>query len=94
MTDAGLVTCLDAISGEVKYEGKRFPQPAKFTGAPVAFDGKLMITSNDGDTYVVKAGPDFEVLSTNSLDEPVYASLALAGDSIYIRSASTLYRIK
>jgi len=43
---------------------------------------------------VVKAGPDFEVLSTNSLGEPVYASLALAGDSIYIRSANTLYRIR
>jgi outer membrane protein assembly factor BamB len=94
MTGAGLVTCLDALSGEVKYEGKRFPQPGQFTGAPVAFDGKLMITSNDGDTYVVKAGPDFEVLATNSLGEPVYASLALAGDSVYIRSANSLYRIR
>jgi hypothetical protein len=88
------VTCLDAITGEPKYEGKRFPKPAQFTSAPVAFDGKLMITSNDGDTYVVKAGPEFEVLATNSLDESVYASLALAGDSVYIRSANSLYRIR
>ena len=94
MTGAGLLTCLDAATGEVKYEGKRFPQPGQFTGAPVAFDGKLMITSNDGDTYVVKAGPDFEVLATNSLGEPVYASLALAGDSVYIRSAGALFRIR
>ncbi|MGA2135274.1 MAG: PQQ-binding-like beta-propeller repeat protein [Bryobacteraceae bacterium] len=94
MTGAGLLTCLDAMTGEPKYEGKRFPQPGQFTGAPVAFDGKLMITSNDGDTYVVKAGPEFEVLSTNSLGEPVYASLALAGDSVYIRSAGSLFRIR
>jgi outer membrane protein assembly factor BamB len=94
LTGAGLVTCLDAITGEPKYEGKRFPKPAQFTSAPVAFDGKLMITSNDGDTYVVKAGPEFEVLATNSLDESVYASLALAGDSVYIRSANSLYRIR
>ena len=94
MTGAGLLTCLDAVTGEVKYEGKRFPQPGQFTGAPVAADGKLMITSNDGDTYVVKAGPDFEVLSTNSLGEPVYASLALAGDSVYVRSAGSLFRIR
>ncbi|MGC9948459.1 MAG: PQQ-binding-like beta-propeller repeat protein [Bryobacteraceae bacterium] len=94
MTGAGLLSCLDAVTGEVKYEGKRFPQPGQFTGAPVAFDGKLMITSNDGDTYVVKAGPDFEVLATNSLGEPVFASLALAGDSVYIRSAGSLFRIR
>jgi len=94
MTGAGLFTCLDAVTGESKYEGKRFPQPGQFTGAPVAFDGKLMVTSNDGDTYVVKAGPDFEVLATNSLGEPIYASLALAADSVYIRSAKSLYRIR
>jgi len=94
MTGAGLLSCLDAVSGEVKYEGKRFPQPGQFTAAPVAVDGKLMITSNDGDTYVVKAGPDFEVLGTNSLGESVFASLAVAGDSVYIRSAGNLYRIR
>jgi outer membrane protein assembly factor BamB len=94
MTGAGLLTCLDAVSGEVKYEGKRFPQPGQFTGAPVAVDGKLIVTSNDGDTYVVKAGPDFEVLATNSLGEPVFASLALAGGSVYIRSAGSLFRIR
>lgn len=94
MTDAGLVTCLDAHSGEPKYESKRFPTPAHFTSPPVAFDEKLLITSEDGDTYVLKAGPEHEVLATNSLGEPVYASLALAGDSIYIRSGKNLYRIR
>ena len=60
----------------------------------VAFDGKLLVTSEDGDTYVVKAGPEHEVLGTNSIGEPVIASLALAGDSIYIRSTKSLYRIR
>jgi len=94
MTGAGLVTCLDARTGEPKYEGQRFPAPGQFTSAPVAFDGKILITSNDGDTYVLKAGPVHEVLATNSLGEQVYASLALAGDSIYIRSVNTLFRIR
>jgi len=94
MTDAGLLTCLDALTGEPKYESKRFPAPAHFTSPPVAFDGKLLITSEDGDTYVVKAGPVHEVLGTNSLGEPVFASLALAGDSIYVRSGKSLYRIR
>jgi len=94
MTDAGLLTCVDAVTGKVQYESKRFPTPAHFAGAPVAFDGKILITSQDGDTYVLKAGPVHEILGTNSLGEGVIASLAIAGDSIYIRSEKHLYRIK
>jgi outer membrane protein assembly factor BamB len=94
MTDAGLLTCVDAMTGKPQYESKRFPTPAHFAGAPVAFDGKLLITSQDGDTYVLKAGPVYEMLGTNSLGEGVVASLAIAGDSIYIRSEKNLYRIR
>jgi hypothetical protein len=60
----------------------------------VAFDGKVLITSQDGDTYVVKAGPEHEILGTNPLGEQVFASLALVGDSIYIRAEKHLYRIR
>ena len=60
----------------------------------MAFDGNILITSNDGDTFVVKAGPTYELLRTNSVGAPVYASLALAGDSVYIRSDRKLFRIK
>ena len=94
MTDAGLLTCLDAMTGKPQYESKRFPTPGRFAGAPVAFDGKLLITSQDGETYVVKAGPEYELLGTNALGEGVIASLAIAGDSIYIRSEKNLYRIR
>jgi outer membrane protein assembly factor BamB len=94
MTDAGLLTCVDAKTGAVQYESKRFPTPGHFAAAPVAFDGKVLITSQDGDTYVLKAGPTFEILGTNSLGEGVVASLAIAGDSIYIRSDKNLYRIR
>ncbi len=94
MTDRGLVTCLNPKTGQPFYEGKRVPVPATFTASPVAFDGKIFLTSEDGDTYVIKAGPEHEVLATNSIGEPVYASLALAGDSIYIRAEKHLYRIR
>ena len=94
LTMSGMLTCLDAHTGKPLYEGKRFPVPAQFTASPVAFDGKLLITSQDGDTYVVKAGPEYEVLATNPIAEAVYASLAPAGDSIYLRGAQHLYRIR
>jgi len=94
MGDNGMLTCLEAKTGKVIYEGKRLPKPGRFTASPVAFDGKLLLTSQDGDTYIVRAGPEHEVIGTNSIGEPVYASLALDGDSIYVRGAQNLYRIR
>jgi outer membrane protein assembly factor BamB len=93
MTDKGVMTCLDAKTGEVKYEGGRPPVPATFTASPVAFDGKILLTSEDGDTFFIKAGPKHEVLRTNSLGEPVYASPAVASGMIFIRGEKHLYAI-
>jgi outer membrane protein assembly factor BamB len=93
MTDRGILTCLDARTGEVKYEGGRVPIPATFTASPVAYDGKLLLTSEDGDTFVLAAGPKHAVLRTNSVGEPVYASPAIADGSIFIRGERHLYRI-
>jgi len=94
LTDKGVMTCLDARTGEVKYEGGRVPVPATFTASPVAFDGKILLTSEDGDTFVIKAGPKHEVLRTNSLGEPVYASPAVAGGKLFIRAEKHLYAIE
>jgi len=93
MTDRGILTCIDARTGEVKYEGGRIPIPATFTASPVAFDGKLLLTSEDGDTFIIKSGPKHEVLGTNSVGEPVYASPAIADGRIFIRGEHNLYCI-
>ena len=92
-TDRGVLTCLDAKTGEVKYEGGRIPIPATFTASPVAFEGKILMTSEDGDTFMVKAGPKHEILGTNSVGEPVYASPAIADGRIFIRGEKNLYCI-
>ncbi len=94
MTDTGIITCLDALTGAVVYEGGRPPVPATFTASLVAYADRLLATSEDGDTFVIKAGPAHEILKTNSIGEPVYASLALAGGSIYIRGESHLYAVR
>ena len=93
VNDAGLMTCLDALTGERKYEGGRPPVPATFTASPIAFDDKILLTSEDGDTFVVKAGPVHEVLRTNSVGEPVYASPAIGEETIYIRGERHLFAI-
>lgn len=92
-TDRGILTCIDAKTGEVKYEGGRIPVPATFTASPVAFEGKILMTSEDGDTFIVKAGPKHEIIGTNSVGEPVYASPAIADGRIYIRGEKHIYAI-
>ncbi len=91
LTDRGRLSCLDAQTGEVRYEGGRLG--ASFMASPVAVDGHLLLMSEEGDTYVVKAGPAFEIVGQNPLDEPVGASAALAGGRIYIRGQKHLFAI-
>jgi outer membrane protein assembly factor BamB len=93
LTDRGILTCLDAKTGSVRYEGGRIPVPATFTASPVAFDGKILLTSEDGDTFVIRAGPKYEVISTNSVGEPVYASPAVSDGMIFIRGEKNLFCI-
>ena len=92
-TDRGILTCIDAKTGAIKYEGGRVPVPATFTASPVAFEGKILLTSEDGDTFIVKAGPKHEIVGTNSVGEPVYASPAIADGHIYIRGEKNIYCI-
>ena len=93
MSDKGILTCLEARTGQVKYDGGRVPVPATFSASPVAFDGKILLTSEDGDTFVIKAGTAHEVVGTNSVGEPVYASPAIAHGKIFIRGEKHLYCI-
>ena len=93
MTGNGSISCLQASTGKVEYEGARVPKPTMFMASPVAYDGKILLTSEEGDTFVLKAGPKHEVLRTNSLGEPVYASPAIADGKIFIRGEQNIYCI-
>jgi outer membrane protein assembly factor BamB len=92
-TDNGIVTCLDPKTGTVKYEGGRIPVPARFMGSPVAFDGLVAMTSEEGDTFMLKAGPTHEIVRKNSVDEAVFSSPAIANGRIYIRGDKHLFAI-
>ena len=93
MSDTGIITCIDALTGKIVYEGGRPPVPSTFFASPVAFDGRILLTSEDGDSFVIKAGPVHEVLATNSVGEPVYASPAIANGRIFIRGERHLFAI-
>jgi outer membrane protein assembly factor BamB len=93
MTGNGSLTGLEAKTGKVVYEAARVPKPAAFMASPVAFEDKILLTSEEGDTYVIKAGAKHEVIRTNSLGEPVYASPAIADEKLFIRGEKNLYCI-
>ncbi len=94
LLDRGFLTCHDARTGKEIYGKQRIdPAAGAFTASPWAANGKLYLLSEDGDTYVVEAGPAYKLVGKNSLDEFVMATPAMAGDSLYIRTATKVYRI-
>ena len=92
INDRGIMWCLDAKTGKETYGRQRLP-PATYSGSPVLADGRIYITSEDGVTVVVKAGPQFEVLAENDLGEYTLSSPAISNGQIFIRTESFLYAI-
>ena len=94
LLDRGFLLCHDAKTGKQIYGRQRITQEVTgFTASPWAYNGKIFLLSEDGDTYVVQAGPEFKVLGKNSLNEMSLASPAVARGSVIIRTQSKLYRI-
>jgi outer membrane protein assembly factor BamB len=94
LLDRGFFMCHDAKTGKEVYGRQRIAADAGgFTTSPFAYNGRVFVTSEDGDTYVLQAGPEFKVLAKNSLGEMTLASPAIARGSVIMRTASKLYRI-
>lgn len=93
LLDRGIMMAYNARTGEELYQRKRITAGTLFTASPWAYNGKIFVLSEDGDTFVVQAGPEFSVLGRNSLDEMTLSTPAVARDSLIIRTATKLYRI-
>ncbi len=92
VNDRGIMFCLDAKTGAEVYVQQRI-KPGTYSGSPVLADGKIYITNEDGLTTVVAAGPKFEVLAENPLNDYVLSSPAISDGQIFIRTAAHLYAI-
>ncbi len=95
VSDKGVLTCLDPETGNVVYEGGRIPIPTGVKASPVAWDGKILLSGQDGDFFVIQAGPVHRVLSVNSLggNGNVYASPALSNGHLFLRTETHLFCI-
>ena len=91
ITDHGLATCLKAASGELVWQERL---EGNSSASPVYADGRVYFLSDNGETTVVAAGPEFKVLARNPLGEKVQASMAIAQRHCFIRSEKNLVCIR
>jgi outer membrane protein assembly factor BamB len=91
---ASIVTCIDARIGTTVWQGRLgVAQREGFSASPVAADGKIFFTNDDGDTFVLRAGPAFELLHVNRLGEGTLASPALVDGRWYFRTERSLIAV-
>jgi outer membrane protein assembly factor BamB len=89
--NGGIVFCRVAKTGDLVYSG-RLGTPGYYYSSPVAADQRIYIASADGVVVVLDAGEKLNVLAANQLDGAIFATPALVGGSIYVRTDSHLYR--
>jgi outer membrane protein assembly factor BamB len=89
-SESGIVTCVDAETGETVWK-ERFG--GVFTASPVAADGKVYLLNEEGDTFILKAGRELNVLERNRLGERTLASPAISDGQLFIRTDQHLYCI-
>jgi outer membrane protein assembly factor BamB len=89
----GLLSCYDAKTGKEVYK-QRLKGAKGFTSSPWAHDGKVYCLDEDGQTFVVQAGPKFELLGKNEIKDMFWATPAVARDALYLRGADQVYCIK
>jgi outer membrane protein assembly factor BamB len=82
----GVLYCFEARTGNRVYQERLGDGATGFTASPVAGDGKLYFSSEDGDVYVVKAGSKFELLSKNNMGEVCMATPAISEGVLYFRT--------
>jgi len=91
MKEGGIVSSLDPASGQVLKQGRTPEALEEYYASPVAADGKIFVISASGKITVLKADPQWEIIATSDLGEEVWATPAIAGGNLYIRTRNALY---
>jgi outer membrane protein assembly factor BamB len=89
----GVLSCYEARTGELAYRERLGRGNSGFTASPVAADGKLYFTSEEGVVYIVAAGPEFKLVARNEMDESCMATPALADGLLIVRTTNHVYAI-
>jgi outer membrane protein assembly factor BamB len=93
LSNNGVLDAYDLRTGEEVYRQRLPTVGSGFSASPVAADGKLYLSNEDGEVLVVAAGRKFEHLSTNSMGELLMATPALSDGRMYVRSSKSLFAV-
>jgi outer membrane protein assembly factor BamB len=93
LTDNGILSAYEPATGERLYQ-QRVAGGTGFSASPVAANGRLYLASEDGDVHVVKAGRTYELLSSNRMGEPLMATPAISGNTIFVRTLTSLVAVR
>jgi outer membrane protein assembly factor BamB len=92
VADQGVVHALDVKTGAIVYGPVRL-EPGTYSASPVLAEGRIYVTSEEGVTSVFAAGPKFEVLARNAVNEYTLSSVAVSNGQIFLRTEKALYAI-
>ena len=90
VSDNGIATCIDAKTGEELWRARL---GGNYSASPIYADGRIYFLSEEGESIVIAPGRQLKHLATNQLDGPTLASMAVSHSSLFIRTATHLYRI-
>jgi outer membrane protein assembly factor BamB len=91
VTNRGVGSGVDARTGEILWTERL---GGDYSASPLAADGRVYISSEEGTTFVLEPGSTYKLLATNQLEGRIMASAAVAGRAIYLRTDTHLYRIE
>jgi outer membrane protein assembly factor BamB len=89
--DGGILTALDAESGRLVKQGRVEGAIEAYYASPIAAGGRIYLVSEGGTASVLEPGPDWRLLASSELGEPCYATPAVEGDTLYLRTTGHLY---
>ncbi len=92
--EKGIFARYNVKTGDRLFRSRIAPGAASFTASPWAYNGKIFVLSEEGDTFVIEAGEEYRLLGVNSLDEWALATPAIVGDRLLIRTQRRLYSIR
>lgn len=88
---SGILTCVDAETGEVLIPASRIPNLDSIYASPVAAAGHIYLSDRDGTTVVIKDAPELEIVATNDIGETIDATPAPVDDELFIRGEKHLF---
>jgi outer membrane protein assembly factor BamB len=92
LNNTGILTAYNAATGERVYRG-RVGTGGAFSASPIAADGRLYFSNEDGDVFVVRAGKDYVQIAVNRMGEPITATPAVSNGVLVVRTTKALYGI-